>query len=81
MALAPGEVLFEAGAVGDRFYVVSAGSVEILDRGRLVRTMGVGEGFGEIALLGRCTRTMTVRASDAGPSSCTPSAAGSSSPP
>lgn len=67
VALAPGEVLFEAGAVGDHFYVVSAGSVEILDRGRLVRTMGVGEGFGEIALLGRCTRTMTVRASTSEP--------------
>ena len=28
----------------------------------LVRTMGKGEGFGEIALLGNTTRTMTVRA-------------------
>ena len=67
VSLPAGEVLFEAGAVGDHYYVVSAGSVEVLDRGRLVRTMGVGEGFGEIALLGRCTRTMTVRASDAEP--------------
>ena len=29
---------------------------------RVVRTMGPGEGFGEIALLGRTVRTMTVRA-------------------
>ncbi len=62
VALAPGEVLFEAGAPGDSFYVVEQGAVEILDGERLVRTMRVGEGFGEIALLGPTTRTMTVRA-------------------
>ena len=47
-----------------RFYVVAQGSVEVLDHDRLVRTMGVGEGFGEIALLGDTRRTMTVRAVD-----------------
>ena len=62
VALEPGEVLFEAGAPGDSFYVVEQGGVEILDGERLVRTMGTGEGFGEIALLGTTTRTMTVRA-------------------
>jgi CRP-like cAMP-binding protein len=36
--------------------------VHVLDHERVVRTMGAGEGFGEIALLGHCTRTMTVRA-------------------
>jgi MFS family permease len=60
--LAPGEVVFEAGDTGDSFYVIADGSVEVLDRGRLVRTMGSGEGFGEIALLGATTRTMTIRA-------------------
>jgi len=60
--LGPGEVVFEAGDIGDSFYVIADGSVEVLDRGRLVRTMGSGEGFGEIALLGATTRTMTIRA-------------------
>ena len=38
------------------------GEVEILDGDERVRTMAAGEGFGEIALLGHTTRTMTVRA-------------------
>ena len=62
--LGAGEVVFEAGDIGDSFYVVIEGSVEVLDQGRVVRTMGAGEGFGEIALLGSTTRTMTVRAVD-----------------
>lgn len=61
----PGEVVFNAGDVGDSFYVVVDGTVDVLDQGRLVRTMVAGEGFGEIALMGNTTRTMTVRAVDA----------------
>ncbi len=53
--------VFEAGDVGDSFYVIESGSVDVLDRDQPVRTMGPGEGFGEIALLGDTTRTMTVR--------------------
>ena len=48
-----GETVFEAGDMGDSFYVVADGTVQVLDRDRLVRTMGPGEGFGEIALLGQ----------------------------
>ncbi|MEO6512025.1 MAG: MFS transporter, partial [Nocardioides sp.] len=60
--LGAGETLFHAGDTGDCFYVVLDGTVDILDGEQLVRTMSAGEGFGEIALLGRTTRTMTVRA-------------------
>jgi len=56
------ETLFRAGDSGDRFYVVVDGEVEILDGQERVRSMGPGQGFGEIALLGHTTRTMTVRA-------------------
>ncbi len=63
--LAAGQTLFRAGETGDRFYVVVDGEVEILDEDQRVRTMGPGEGFGEIALLGHTTRTMTVRATAA----------------
>ena len=59
-----GVAVFEAGDTGDRFYVVEEGSVEVLDGEQVVRTMGPGEGFGEIALLGSTTRTMTVRATE-----------------
>ncbi|MDT4932842.1 MAG: hypothetical protein QOK11_734 [Pseudonocardiales bacterium] len=62
--LGPGEAVFEAGNTGDSFYVVAGGTVRVLDGDRVVRTMGRGQGFGEIALLGNTTRTMTVRAVD-----------------
>jgi MFS family permease len=57
-----GETVFEAGDPGDGFYVIADGTVEVIDQDRIVRRMSTGEGFGEIALLGRVTRTMTVRA-------------------
>lgn len=60
--LDPGEAVFTAGQPGDSFYVVEEGNVEVLDGPAVVRTMGRGQGFGEIALLGDTTRTMTVRA-------------------
>ncbi len=63
--VAAGETVFEAGDVGDRFYVIASGTVDVLDETTVVRAMGPGEGFGEIALMGGTTRTMTVRA--AGP--------------
>ena len=43
---------------------MASGTVEVLDATTLVRTMGPGEGFGEIALMGGTTRTMTVRAAE-----------------
>ena len=62
--LGAGESVFEAGDTGDSFYVVASGTVNVLDGDHVVRAMGHGEGFGEIALLGDTTRTMTVRAVD-----------------
>jgi MFS family permease len=57
-----GGTVFDAGDTGDGFYIVADGAVQVLDHERLVRTMSAGSGFGEIALLGNTTRTMTVRA-------------------
>jgi CRP-like cAMP-binding protein len=59
-----GEVVFEAGDRGEDFYVIASGTVDVVGGGRIVRSLGVGDGFGEIALLGNGRRTMTVRATE-----------------
>jgi MFS family permease len=57
-----GQVVFHQGDVGDRFYVIESGTAEVIGDGRLVASLGQGQGFGEIALLRRVRRTATVRA-------------------
>lgn len=47
----PGQEIFHQGDDGDRFYVVESGEAEVIGDGRLVNTIGSGDGFGEIALL------------------------------
>jgi MFS family permease len=63
----PGGAVFEQGAFGERFYVIEGGSVDVLRDGRIIRTLGQGDSFGEIALLRACARTATVRATADGP--------------
>ena len=60
VSVGAGHVVFEQGAVGDRYYVIKSGEADVVDDGRLVATLGPGEGFGEIALLRRMRRTATV---------------------
>ncbi|HEU4943233.1 MAG TPA: MFS transporter [Gaiellaceae bacterium] len=62
VSLEAGEELFRQGDVGDRFYIVEDGEVEIVIDGRVVRETGPGGYFGEIALLRDVPRTATVRA-------------------
>ena len=57
---AAGQAVFHQGERGDRFYVIADGEADVIGDGRLIRTMGPGEGFGEIALLHATVRTTTV---------------------
>jgi len=60
VTLPAGEVVFRQGDVGDRYYVIESGQVEVVGDGHAVTTLGAGEGFGEIALMRRGLRTATV---------------------
>lgn len=62
VAVPAGEQVFAQGDLGELYYVIEAGEVEVVGDGRVVAALGPGEGFGEIALLRRSPRTATVRA-------------------
>lgn len=61
-SLPAGELVFAEGDHGDDFYVIEQGSAEVVGDGQLIRTIGPGDGFGEIALLRACRRKASVRA-------------------
>lgn len=61
-----GRELFHAGDPGDALFIVARGKVEILsDKGAQLATLGEGQAFGEMALLGGGVRTATARAATA----------------
>lgn len=57
-----GRTVVRAGERGDRFFVIGHGRVQVLVDGRSVRVQGIGDFFGEIALLRDMTRSATVQA-------------------
>jgi CRP/FNR family cyclic AMP-dependent transcriptional regulator len=59
----PGERLVGEGAAGERFFVISEGEVAVTGLGYKIASLGPGEFFGEIALLGYGQHIATVKAS------------------
>jgi NADH dehydrogenase len=64
----PGEAIVTQGEIGDKFYIIEKGRVDVVrqQNGQEIRlaTLGPGEYFGEVALLRDVCRTATVRATE-----------------
>ena len=60
--VARGTPIVTEGDVGETFFVVSAGSVEVTQRGTTLHRLGAGDSFGEIALIRDVPRTASVSA-------------------
>jgi CRP-like cAMP-binding protein/Tfp pilus assembly protein PilF len=64
----PGQIVFHMGEMGDTFYIIEVGEVEVLAPDMAGQSVGVinrlgpGDFFGEIALLRAVPRTATIRA-------------------
>jgi membrane protein len=53
----PGEVIFEEDSAGHEMFYILSGSVRILKKNHLLREMGTGDYFGEMAMLIQVPRT------------------------
>lgn len=61
-----GAIIFSEGEPGRHLYVIRSGTVEVLMKGpdgapRLIKELGPGDHFGEMALLGNVPRNATIR--------------------
>ncbi|XP_011490243.1 cGMP-dependent protein kinase 1 isoform X3 [Oryzias latipes] len=58
----PGEEVIIEGCEGDSMYIVAAGELIVTQAGQDLRTLSIGDVFGELAILYNCKRTATVKA-------------------
>ncbi|HYI22940.1 MAG TPA: MFS transporter [Candidatus Limnocylindrales bacterium] len=59
-----GTEVIRQGDRGDCWYLIAAGSVDVVHDGEWLKTLNAGEAFGEIALLSDRPRTATIRVRD-----------------
>ena len=57
-----GEIIINQGDIGDNFYVIDSGEVEIIIDGRNISVIGENGTFGELALIHGRPRAATVKA-------------------
>jgi CRP-like cAMP-binding protein len=60
----PGEFVLERGKPNEALYVLVSGRCEVRDGDDVVTSLGVGDGFGEMSMLGRKEATLDVVASE-----------------
>ena len=67
-AYTAGEFIFSEGDVADALFIIEAGTVNIVPKGKEVvfATMGSGQGFGELAFFDRGTRPASASACERG---------------
>ena len=59
-AVDTGTVLFEQGQDGSYFYIIKEGEISVHINKKKIKTMGVGQSFGELALLHSAPRSATI---------------------
>ena len=57
-----GQVIFNDGDEGDKLYLIKKGKIEVFKDNRLIREIGEGNCFGELAILVNTPRTATIKA-------------------
>jgi CRP-like cAMP-binding protein len=60
LMLPAGKTLFSEGEEGDSMYAVVSGKANIMVRGKVLETAGIGTIFGEMALIDNSPRSATV---------------------
>jgi CRP-like cAMP-binding protein len=60
IAVVPEEIVVEEGDEGNAFYVIGSGRADVLQDEKVIRSLGAGDHFGELALLMDVPRTASV---------------------
>ena len=61
-SIKPNTFIFKEGGIGNYFYILKKGTVEVISNNNEKRLLNVGESFGELALLHGATRVTSTKA-------------------